>query len=275
MQGRDAFRKGGIALTVVPMHGGGDALQAVVNGNVDVATGVDTAMALRAFANGAPVRILLPALTGTSDLYWYVKADSPIAKFSDAPETGTIGYSTSGSLTHVIVTDLARELKIRARPIITGSPAATLTDVMSGKVDIGFARAPFGVKEVHEGKIRIIAQGADIAALKSRTLRVTVVNTDAWRAKQGALTRFVSAWRAALDALEGDPAAARMYAQTVHVEPELVEKSVRDAFPKSALQTDQIGALDDIVSDAVKRKVVDAPPDKNRLAEFAVIPARK
>ncbi len=37
---------------------------------------------LRAGAHG-PVRILLPAFTGTGDLYWYVKSDSPIKTVAD------------------------------------------------------------------------------------------------------------------------------------------------------------------------------------------------
>lgn len=273
--GRDAFRKSGIALTIVPLHGGADALQAVVSGRADVAIGVDTEMALRAFAKGAPVRVLLPVFTGVSDLYWYVKADSPIAKFADATEANTIGYSTSGSLTHVIVTDYARELKIRARPMATGSPAATLTEVMFGKVDIGFARTPFGLKEAGEEKIRIIAQGGDVAALKSRTLRVMIVNADAWRAKQDALTRFARAWRMAVDTLHSDPTAIKSYAQAVNLPPELIEKAVRGALPKAALQTDRIDGLDDIVSDAVNRKIVDAALGKDKLAEFVVIPSQK
>jgi NitT/TauT family transport system substrate-binding protein len=272
--GRDAFRKSGIALTIIPMHGGTDALQAVLSGSADLATGVDTATALRAFINGAPVRVLLPGFTGASDLYWYVKADSPIGKFPDATDAHTVGFSTNGSLTYLIVTDFARELKIRARPLVTGSPAATLTDVMSGKADIGFARAPFGLKEVDEAKIRIIAQGGDIVALKSRTLRVMVVNAEAWRAKRAVLTRFAQAWRGVIDTLH-DSGSIGSYAQSVHLPPDLIEKAARNAFPKSSLQADRLEGIDEIVSDAVRRKIVASPPGKDQLAEFVVIPARQ
>ena len=53
---------------------------------------------MRAFSKGAPVRILLPAFTGTGDLYWYVKADSPIKSPEGHHATkNTIAYSTNGS----------------------------------------------------------------------------------------------------------------------------------------------------------------------------------
>jgi len=44
-----------------------------------------------------PVRILLPAFTGTGDLYWYVRADSPLKTVKDTTAANTIAYSTSGS----------------------------------------------------------------------------------------------------------------------------------------------------------------------------------
>jgi hypothetical protein len=95
-----------------------------------------------------------------------------------------------------------------------------------------------------------------------------IVNAEAWRTKQGAITRFVQAWRGAADALHADSAAMKSYADSVHLPPELIEKAMRAAFPKPALQTDQVAGLDEIVSDAVKRKTVDSPPGKDRLAEF-------
>ena len=58
---------------------------------------------MRAFAKGAPVRILLPAFTGTGDLYWYVKADSPIKTAKDITDKHTIAYSTSGSSSNNLV----------------------------------------------------------------------------------------------------------------------------------------------------------------------------
>ena len=103
-----------------------------------------------------------PAFTGTSDLYWYVKADSPIKSLKDTTEKNTIAYSTNGSSSNNIVVAFVSELGAKGKPTATGGPAATLTAVMSGQVDIGWAAPPFGLKELKEGKIRIIAHGSDV-----------------------------------------------------------------------------------------------------------------
>jgi NitT/TauT family transport system substrate-binding protein len=60
------------------------------------------------------------------------------------------------------VLGLIKTNDIKARPEKTGSPPATLTMVMSGQIDVGWAAPPFGLKVVEEGKIRIVARGSDV-----------------------------------------------------------------------------------------------------------------
>src|SRR6478735_6092591 len=69
------FQKHGLNLEILYTSGGGETLQAVISGSVDIGVGAGTSSALGAFAKGAPVRILLAGATGASDLYWYVPAD--------------------------------------------------------------------------------------------------------------------------------------------------------------------------------------------------------
>ena len=83
----------------------------------------------------------------------------------------TIAYSTSGSSSNNLVLAFASELGVKAKPTATGGPAATLTQVMSGQIDIGWAAPPFGVKELKEGKIRILIRGSDAPSLRGQTVR--------------------------------------------------------------------------------------------------------
>jgi len=103
--GQDAgiFKKYNLNLENFGTAGAGETIQAVISGSADVGAGVGLAGAMRAFSKGAPVRVILPAFTGTSDLYWYVKADSPIKSLEDATEKNTVAYSTSGSSSNNIV----------------------------------------------------------------------------------------------------------------------------------------------------------------------------
>src|ERR1700757_1133116 len=138
--GQDAgiFKKHGLVLENVGTAGAGETMQPVIAGSGDICAGVGVAGVMRAFSKGAPVRILAPAFTGTGDLYWYVKADSPIKSLKDATDKNTIAYSTNGSSSNNIVVAFVDELGAKAKPTSTGGPAATLTAVMSGQIDIGW-----------------------------------------------------------------------------------------------------------------------------------------
>jgi len=221
------------------------------------------------------VRILLPAFTGTGDLFWYVKADSPLKSLKDATAANTIAYSTSGSSSNNIVIAFVEELGTKAKPTATGSPPGTLTAVMSGQVDIGWAAPPFGLKEIQEGKIRIVAHGSDVPSLRDQTVRVLIVNADVLKSKKDAIMRFVDAYRESVDWMYSDPKAVKMYAEKIKSSEDLIKKSIADFQPKAALQTDEMKDLDGIQRDAVKLKFIDKPLTKEQIAEFLQIPPRK
>ena len=96
--GQDAgiFKKHGLVLESFGTAGAGETMQPIISGSADIGAGVGVAGVMRAYSKGAPVRILAPAFTGTGDLYWYVKADSPIKSLKDATDKNTIAYSTNG-----------------------------------------------------------------------------------------------------------------------------------------------------------------------------------
>src|SRR5436190_20797597 len=133
--GEDAgiFQKHNLKIEAFGTQGAGETIQAVISGSADLGAGVGVAGVMRAFSKGAPVRILLPAFTGTGDLYWYVKADSPIKTLKETTAQNTIAYSTNGSSSNNIVVAFGQELGVKAKPTATGGPPATLTQVVSGQ----------------------------------------------------------------------------------------------------------------------------------------------
>lgn len=274
--GQDAgiFAKHGLKLEAVGTQGAGETIQAVISGSADLGAGVGVAGVMRAFSKGAPVRVLLPAFTGTGDLYWYVKADSPIKSLKDTTDKHTIAYSTSGSSSNNIVIAFVQELGAKAKPTATGGPPGTLTSVMSGQIDIGWAAPPFGVKEIKEGKIRIIARGSDVPSLRGQTVRAIIVNADALKNKKDAILRFVKGYREAVDWMYDDPKALSMYAQKIKADEGMLKESLAEFHPESAMQTDKMADLDGAVRDAVKLKFLDKPLTKEQLAEFLQIPPR-
>jgi NitT/TauT family transport system substrate-binding protein len=274
--GQDAgfFAKQNLKLEAVGTQGAGETIQAVISGSADLGAGVGVAGVMRAFSKGAPVRILLPAFTGTGDLYWYVKADSPIKSLKDTTDKNTIAYSTNGSSSNNIVVAFGQELGAKAKPTATGGQPGTLTSVMSGQIDVGWAAPPFGVKELKEGKIRIIARGSDVPSLRGQTVRAIIVNADALKTKKDAIMRFVKAYRESVDWMYADPKALAAYAQKIKLDEDLLKESLAEFHPKSAMQSDQMADLDGAVADAVKLKFLDKPLTKEQLTEFLQIPPR-
>ena len=274
--GQDAgiFKRHNLVLENVGTQGAGETMQPVIAGSADLGAGVGVAGVMRAFARGAPLRILLPAFTGTGDLYWYVKADSPLKTVKDITANNTIAYSTSGSSSNNLVLAFVDELGVKAMPTPSGGPAATLTQLLSGQIDIGWAAPPFGMKELKEGKIRILIRGNDAPSLRGQTVRTIIVNADALKSKRDAIMRFVQGYREAVDWMYADPNAITMYAEKMKLDRDLIADSIKEFHPKAAMQTDEMKDMAGIQRDAVKLKFIDAPLSKEQLAELIQIPPR-
>jgi NitT/TauT family transport system substrate-binding protein len=145
---------------------------------------------------------------------------------------------------------------------------------MSGQIDIGWAAPPFGVKELKEGKIRILLRGSDVPSLRGQTVRSIIVNASALKAKHDVIMRFVKGYREAVDWMYTDPKAIAMYAAKMKLDETLIRDAIKEFHPKEALQTDQMKDMDGIQRDAVSLKFLDKPLTKEQLAEFLQIPPR-
>ena len=274
--GQDAgiFKKHGLVLETFGTAGAGETLQPVISGSADIGIGVGVAGAMRAFSTGAPVRILAPAFTGTADLYWYVRADSPLKTFADVTARNTIAYSTNGSSSHNLVLAFVDELGLKAKPTPTGSPPATLTAVMSGQIDIGWAAPPIAMQEIKDGKVRIVARGSDVPSLRGQTVRATVVNAGLLQKSPEVAARFMAAYRETVDWMYADPKAVELYARKIDRPVELVRDTIREFYPKEALQTDRMADMPGILRDAVKLKFLRERLTEAQLKELVRTPPR-
>ena len=274
--GQDAgiFKKHNLVLENFGTAGAGETMQPIISASADIGAGVGVAGVMRAYARGAPVRILAPAFTGTGDIYWYVRADSPIKSLKDATEKHTIAYSTSGSTSNNTVLAFINDLGVKAKPTATGGPPATFTSVMSGQVDIGWSAPPFGLQEEKDGKIRIIARGSDATSLHGQTIRVLIVNADALKNRKDAIVRFMQAYRETVDWMYSSPDAVRMYAEKTKLPQDLIRESTAKYHTKDAMQTDAMKDIDGIMRDAVTLKFLDKPLTKEQLADLIQIPPR-
>jgi NitT/TauT family transport system substrate-binding protein len=267
------FKKHGLVLEIVYTSGAGETQQAVISGSVDIGVAAGVMGVFGAFSKGAPVRVIGAETTGANDLYWYVKADSPIKSLKDT-DGKTLGYSTNGSSTHGIVTAFMHEYHLKAIPTSVGSPSASLTAVMSGQIDVGWAAPPFGLDQLDAKQIRIIATGNDASAFKGQTVRLNIANTQSLATKKDAIDRYMKAYRETVDYLYGDPNALKVYADWLKISEEKAKRTRDGFFPKESVNPDKIVGLDVIVHDAVTLKFTAAELTKAQLAELIQIPPR-
>jgi NitT/TauT family transport system substrate-binding protein len=270
-QNAGLFKKRGIALDILYTQGSGETQQAVIAGGVGIGIGLGTTSVMAAFAKGAPLVAIGNASTGSSE-FWYVPASSPVHSMKDAAGR-TVGYSTSGSSSHMEVLAFVKAYAVDARPVATGGTAATLTQVMSGQIDIGWSSPPFGVAAAQDGKIRIIARGNELPHFRDQTIRLIVANAGWLAAKRDVAARFVQAYRDTLAWMYGDPAALEAYAKFSGA-PVAIARQVRDEFyPKDGLMVDRISGLDAVMADGLANRYLAAPLTKEQLGALFAVPA--
>ena len=236
------FKKHGLTLELLYTQGAGETQQAVISGSVEIGVGVGIMGVLSAYSKNAPVRIIGAEITGAGDLFWYVKADSPIKTIQDF-NGKTIAYSTNGSSTHGVVTAYIKQYGLTAaKATPTGGPPATMTAVMSGQVDVGWSAPPVGLDQLDKNEIRQIATGND-TLFKGQTVRLLITNTQTLQGRKDAIDRYMKAYRETIDWMYSDPAALKTYAEFAGIT-EAKAKRIRDGFfPKSSLSPEQLADL--------------------------------
>jgi len=263
------FKKHGLDLEILYVQAGPESIQAVIGGSMDIATAAGVSAAVGTFAKGAPIRIIGSEMIGAPDLYWYVPASSPIKKIDDF-KGKTVAFSLTGSSSHAGLLALIAQYKLTAIPTSTGTIAATITQTMTGQVDVGFGAAPFGLDLAEDGKIRIIATGNDVASLRSRTVRVNLTNVNTLQKRRDTIVRFNRAYQETVAWMYSDPAALKHYGEYSNL-PEKIVLRVRELIPKENMATDRVEGIEQIMADAVAGKFIPAPLTSDQLKELLQI----
>jgi NitT/TauT family transport system substrate-binding protein len=270
-QQQGIFRQQGLELDIVNTSGSGETLQAVISGAVDVGLSAGTVGVLGAHARGAPIRIIGASETGSADTFWFVPAKSPIRAMREA-DNATLAYSTTGASTHLAVLKFIGEYGLKAKPVATGNPAATLTQVMTGQVDVGWAVAPFGLDALGRGEIRVVGRASDIAAIREQTIRVQVTNTRTLAEKKELVRRFRNGYRATLDWMYASPDAVPRYMAYSGFSEAAVRRMMQEFIPKQSLQMDEIRGVKESMDDALQFKFIGAPLSEQQVKALIQIP---
>jgi NitT/TauT family transport system substrate-binding protein len=251
------FAKHGLQAEVLWTQGSGETLQATAAGSADVGVGLGLAAAMAAWLKGAPILPIANASTGP-DLYWYVPAASPIKSLKDAAGK-SMAYSTTGSSSYMALIALGKLYKVDVKPTGTGNPAATLAQVMSGQVDIGWAGPPFGIDQVEAGKLRIVAREEELADFQNQTARIMVSPVSFIKNRPQALEAFRAAYAETIDWMYQSPDAMKAYTAFSGASPEVTKRVREDFFPKKALELNRLSGVNEAMRDAVEMKFLPAP----------------
>jgi NitT/TauT family transport system substrate-binding protein len=259
------FKKHGIVLEFLHAHDSEETEQRVISGNAEVGLGVDTMEVLRAYARGAPVRIIGANMTGATS-YWYVLTTSPIQTIKDLVGK-TIAYAKNGSSSHYDVLDFIEQFRLKARLVSTGGPAATFKELEAHHVDVGWAAPPFGIDAIEQGKIRVLARANDVRKIRGKTVSVLITNADALQRRKDVLERFMEGYRDTIEWMYSDPAALKLYAELAGVSEELARQLRDEYVKKEMLSPDKIAGLRALIKDAKARL------SRRQVAELVQIPA--
>ena len=112
------FKEAGLEVEVFYTEGGAQTVATVVSGSVDIAMSNGILGAIGAYVKGGdatPYRIISAEMTGANELFWWVKADSPIKSLKDAGEGKTIAFSSPGSSSNLILLTLLQAGRLQGQ----------------------------------------------------------------------------------------------------------------------------------------------------------------
>ena len=177
------FRKYDLDLDILYTQGGGETLQVVMSGSVDIGLSAGVLGSLGAYGKGAPLRIVGASSTGSRETFWWVAAKSPLQSMREV-DGQSIAYSTTGASSHITVLRFISEYGLKAKPVATGDVPGTITQVMSGQVDIGWSVAPFVLDLLSTRAARMIARASDIAPFASKPFACRSPAARIWRPRR-------------------------------------------------------------------------------------------
>jgi NitT/TauT family transport system substrate-binding protein len=255
------FKDAGLEIEVFYTEGGAQTVATVVSGSVDIAMSNGILGAIGAYVKGGdatPYRVIGAEMTGAHELFWWVKADSPIKSFKDA-DGKTVAFSSPGSSSNLILLTLLKQAGSKAKPTPTGGVPSTYTQTMTGQIDIGWSVVPFALKDVNDGKIRIVARASEAKDLQNQTIRVNLANVNSLKTKRASIVKFMEVIQKSIDWAYTDPKAIEIFAKNMKVTPDIAKKAVADFYPKSAMQLGEIRDLDRSMKDALDYKFISSP----------------
>jgi NitT/TauT family transport system substrate-binding protein len=274
------FKDAGLDVETVVVRGGGENVQSVVSGSVQIALATGFFSVLSAFQKGAPIRVLAAEMTGVPDIFWYSLGSSPYRKMEDLAGK-RIAFSNPGSSSHMAVLAVIEALKAKGLPapqaISLGGMPDALTGVKTGQADAGFAVPPLFFDQIEKGDLRIVFRGSEIQKFNDVTIRVTFANASFVERNPDTVRAFFRAYQRSMDFMfENRQETAKIWIR--HGKLKLGEAMVLkalDFYPRSAVAFRPVKGVSTTIEDAIRFNFLKQPlsqAELERLIDLRYLP---
>ncbi len=253
------FKEAGLTLELLFTDGGAETQQAVISGGVDVGVGAGTLALLGAVARNAPLRIISSNFRGADDLFWYARTGAGIATFKDAGGK-SVAWSTTGSSTNLVAVRMLQISGIATyKGVPTGSPSATLTQVLSGQIDIGYSLPPIAFPDMEAGRVVMVGRGRDVPEFADQTVRCLIATPAFADDRREQAARFLQAYHRTIGWMYSDDQALAWFGEGANATPAQAVRARTDFYPAAAMRLGRPGNLDLSMQQAIDLKRMARP----------------
>jgi NitT/TauT family transport system substrate-binding protein len=117
----------------------------------------------------------------------------------------------------------------------------------------------------------MIARASDIAAVRSQTIRVQIINAQTLASKKDAIARYLKAYNETVAWMYASADAVPRYLAFSGLSEPAVRLMLREFIPKESLQTGKVMGIDESMKDAMQFKFIPALLTAAQLKELIQI----
>jgi NitT/TauT family transport system substrate-binding protein len=211
------FDEEGLKVDLYSGGGGGNTLRVVTSGDADMAIAGNTSVILAAQQPNSNLKVIAP---------WFQLNDfSWICPPGRSVEGATLGFSSAGSSTELIVKALERELGVKSQAV--GAMGDNWTAAKAGQITAGWAMQPFIADKQASDNAQILVNSRDV--IGDMPADLVAVNAEYASANADNLHAFFRVANRLNEWVVSDPdAAAAEIGPKVGVSPEVMKTALRN-----------------------------------------------
>jgi NitT/TauT family transport system substrate-binding protein len=263
------LKEAGIKPEIFWTSGGAETVRVVTSGSADIGISTGTESIIAAFVKGSPVRIISAQMTGSPELFWMVRADSPYKTIKDL-DGKSMGFSRPGSSTHMVLQLAVDAFKIRPKLVPVGGVPDSFTAVMTKQIDASWSSPPFLLDRLEKGEIRIVFKAAELEGIRDVTLRVNFVHAGFYEKHTKIVKGFIRALKKSIDYMYEKPKETIALWAEFNKLPQSVAEVGFKFFPRESMALSPVSRVDFSVDLALKLKMITQAPTEADLRKLIV-----